>query len=219
MRSTWWVVVLALGHAGCLRSTEYRCSQSEDCGAAGTCEPVGYCSVVDAMCASGARFTDAAGSYANQCVGSGDGGVDGTTIDAAIDAPSPGCPAGYAPLAGAQATHRYRLIQGPANWNSHRTFCTSTSAAAYLAVPGDLPELQAIAALAGAARIWVGISDTAIEGTWVTVQGTPQTFLPWGPGEPDVGSSDDCVLVDRGQSTMADERCNQQLVAVCECEP
>lgn len=217
MRSTWWIVVLSLAHAACLRSTEYRCATSAECGTAGTCEAVGYCSVIDSSCDSGGRFTDAAGSYANQCVGAGSpdaGIVDGTLP---IDAPSAGCPSGYATLTGGQPTHQYRRIPA-ANWNAHKAFCTSTIPAAYLAVPDDLAELQALVTLAAAARLWVGVTDAATEGTWLTVKGAPQTFLPWGPGEPDGGGSDDCVEVHRDDSKIYDERCNAQNVAVCECE-
>jgi len=50
--------------AGCLRTTEYRCSSSGQCGTGGTCESTGYCSFADTSC--GQRYGNEAGPYANQ---------------------------------------------------------------------------------------------------------------------------------------------------------
>jgi hypothetical protein len=52
------------------------------CGPGGTCEPNGLCSVPDATCPSGRRFTDVAGELSNQCVGG-----EQPMVDAAVDAP------------------------------------------------------------------------------------------------------------------------------------
>jgi hypothetical protein len=216
--------VLSLMSAACLRTTEFHCSANSECGAQGVCAPMGLCSVVDTNCTSGLRYSDTAGSQANQCVG-GNGGVDAaidspSTIDSAIDATSGGCPAGYNTLTGGQGTHRYRLLSGPDDWATQRAFCTATTASAYLAIPDDLAELNAIATLSGASHTWVGISDLATENTFVTVKYTPQTFLPWVSGAPDNGPpAENCVEIASATSTMNDERCNTQFVAVCECEP
>jgi len=224
------IVMLAMGSGACLRSTEYRCSTNAECGAGGTCETVGYCSFADGQCPSGERFGPSAGELANQCTGSTgtDGGLIDSpidspmTIDAAIDAPiTVGCPGNYATITGGQGTHRYRLIGGAANWNQQRDFCVATTASAYLAVPDDLGELQALATLAAVSRFWVGITDSAVENTWLTTKaGAPATFLPWVTGAPDdQNPGEDCVEVVTATSQINDERCNTQYVAVCECEP
>ena len=224
MRASWLIVVtFALGSAACLRGTEYRCSSNTECGAGGTCESVGFCSFPDMDCSSGERFGDSAGTLANQCTGTTgiDGGlIDGPRIDGPmIDAPPAGCPGNYATIAGGQGTHRYRLVPS-ANWNQQRDMCVATTSSAYLAIPDDLGELQALATLAGAARFWVGITDSATENTFLTTKGAPATFLPWAPGAPDNGGpGEDCVEGITATSQINDERCNTQYVAVCECEP
>jgi hypothetical protein len=206
--------------AGCLRTTEYRCSTSAQCGAGGTCEPIGYCSFPDPVC--GHRFGDSAGPYADQCVGmqGGDAGVDGRPIDAP---PVGGCPAGYNPLPGAPNGHRYRRLGTAQTWVMQAAACTQTSASAYLAVPDNAAELAELATIANDTPFWIGITDSAVNGTFVTVRGAPAPFLSFGAGEPDnnVNPPEDCVLA-TSSTQMADDRCdngNAKFVAVCECEP
>ena len=223
MRASWiLIVVIAAGAGACLRSTVYRCSTNTECGTGGSCESVGFCSFPDTGCATGERFGDSAGPLANQCTGTSglDGGLtDSPPIDGVmIDSSTTGCPGDYVTITGGQGTHRYRILP-TGNWMQQRDMCVATTTSAYLAIPDGLGELQALAAFAGATPFWVGITDSVNEGTWVTVKGTPQTFLPWDSGSPSNGNnSDDCV---EGVSAtqLNDERCNTQNVAVCECEP
>lgn len=224
MRASWILVVtFALGAGGCLRGTEYRCSTNTECGAGGTCESVGFCSFPDMDCTSGGRFGDSAGTLANQCTGSTgiDGGlIDGPRIDAPmIDAPPAGCPGNYVTIAGGQGTHRYRVLTS-GNWNQLNTQCIATTTSAYLAIPDDAAELQALATVAVQAQFWVGITDAVTEGTWRNTKGATQTFLPWEPGAPVLtpNNQEDCVKGISGTQIL-DERCNQGFVGVCECEP
>ncbi|MFN0249640.1 MAG: C-type lectin domain-containing protein [Kofleriaceae bacterium] len=217
------VALVATITAGCLRTTAFQCETNSECGAGGTCEPVGYCSVIDPACASGSRFSDTAGSRANQCV-EGSSLVDGATDspvggDAPSDAPNVGCPGTYATISGGQAGRVYRLVTS-SNWDTHRAFCAATSASAYLAIPDDLGELQAIATLAATPRFWIGISDLATENTWLTTKGAAAVFLPWETNAPDNGPPpENCVEMVSATSQINDERCNTQMPAVCECEP
>ena len=219
------MLLVALLSASCLRDTSFKCTTNAECGTGGTCElDVNYCSVADSMCPSGARFGASAGSYANQCVGDGgsaDAGTDSSGgTDAPVDAPVVGCPAGYTTIAGGQANHLYRLVNTSENWQTQRAFCTSTTSSAYLAIPDDLAELNAIAALSAASQSWVGISDSATENTFLNVKGMTQTFLPWDSGQPDdAGPGEDCVTIQTSSSKLRDERCGNKLRAVCECEP
>jgi hypothetical protein len=75
-----FAVVLAL--AGCLRNTSHQCSDEQECGLAGVCEPSGFCSFADGDCPDGRRYGDGAGPLAGACVAAEpgpDGGDDGNT--------------------------------------------------------------------------------------------------------------------------------------------
>jgi hypothetical protein len=211
--------------ASCLRSTSFRCTGDAQCtgAAGGRCElQIGYCSFSDGSCASGSRFGDQSGPYAGKCVGE-EGGPDGA-IDAAvdgtdgtIDTPPVGCPGTYAPLAGV-ATHVYRVITAAGTWTSQRATCMAENG--YLAEPDDVAELAAINMAAGPNEIWVGVTDQAVEGTFVTGRGGAVTFLPWTTGEPDnmPAGGADCVF-SSATGMYADDRCSTLRRAVCECEP
>ena len=225
MRTSWFFVgALAASSAACLRNTEYRCSTNSECGTGGTCESIGFCSFPDGTCTSGERFGDSAGSLANQCTGSTgqDGGPIDTPsgIDAAIDSPAAGCPGNYVTITGGQGTHRYRLMTS-VNWNQLNDMCKATTTSAYLAIPDDITELQALATVAAQSPFWVGVTDDLIEGTWVTTKGTAQTFLPWQNGAPNLSGNnqDDCVEANMATAQFKDERCNSGRVGLCECEP
>lgn len=225
MRTSWiFVVALAATSTGCLRSTEYRCSTSSECGTGGSCESIGFCSFPDGTCSSGERFTDSAGSLANQCTGSTgqDGGPIDTPsgIDAAIDSSAAGCPGNYVTITGGQGTHRYRLMTS-GNWGQLNDMCKATTSSAYLAIPDDPAELQALATVAAQSPFWVGVTDDPTEGVWVTTKGTAQTYLPWQTGAPNLVSNnqDDCVEVNMATLQFKDERCNNGRVGLCECEP
>jgi hypothetical protein len=209
------VSLLVIALAGCLRSTEFKCQTSTQCGTDGVCESTGFCSLPDPDC--GRRYSPSAGSLANQCVNGGvDAGVDGTTTDAPAD--TPGHCAGFQTLSG--APHTYKLVTQAASWDAQVTACTGIDASAYLAIPDDANELAAITTLAGgSAPFWVGVSDRSNEGQWQTVKSTAQTFLPWAPGYPTTSPPNntfDCVRTATNQ--FADDKCNVQVPAICECE-
>lgn len=220
--------VLASSSVACLRRTEFQCTTSADCGPGGTCQISGHCSVTDSACASNQRYSDSAGENAGQCVDNG-GVVDALPPSDAADSDAPplddapgACP-GYNAITGGQAGHVYQLVTTTRNWPNQRDFCTSTSASAYLAIPDDQDELEAMVDLATSTRFWVGISDQATEGQWRNVLGDTQTFLPWRPGNPSVtiNNIDDCVYGrNSNPATIGDDRCmSTQLPAICECVP
>jgi hypothetical protein len=218
-----FVVVIAALLGGCLRSTEFHCIDSTQCGG-GTCQSVGFCSFSDSGCASGQRFGESAGTYAGQCTDGGggdDAGVDAMD-DAAIDAPidmMPACPATYAAVTGGPANRVYRLINTPAAWDAQRTACADDGANAYLAIPDDAAELMAINTLVPSGNDWwIGVGDAANEGTYVNVKGVTQTFLPWDMNQPNNINNADCVEVHQNNRTWNDTTCSTPSRALCECE-
>ncbi len=213
MRAT---LVTAMLASGCIRAAAFECTSDPQCtraGVQGTCESVGFCSFPDDTCASGHRFGDVSGKYTQQCVG------DGASIDGGITIPDGlGCPVGYATLSGIP-NRAYRRIGTASAWQDQVTACQADGANVYLAVPDNATELQAILTLASS-DVWVGVSDIAVEGSFVTVLGAAATFLPWAAGQPDnSGGGSDCVTALSASATYDDKRCSNAAIAVCECEP
>jgi hypothetical protein len=222
------VLLCVIASAGCLRQTEYRCSDDTSCGTGGQCETNGYCSVGDPECSSGRRYHVTAGALGGSCV-EGSVMVDAAptidtnmvTADASFDAAPGTCPAGYAPLTGGQAGHMYKVVNANAGWMAQHNGCKLTTASAYLAIPDDANELQAMDALIGGSAVyWVGISDLDMDTVWKTVLGDTQTFLPWDPPAPDNQNPGEyCVTALAASHEFNDDRCNSNKPAICECAP
>lgn len=208
---------------GCLRSTEYKCTSNDQCGASGVCEAsVGFCSFPDPQC--GRRFGDSAGALAGACVGGNllDGGVDGQVVhdgpgtDARPVDGGDTCP-GYAAIGG--SAHRYKLVASDA-WNNQRSACSGSAPLTYLAIPDDAGEVTALDSLAGSGLYWVGISESG--GTFPTVKGGNQTFFQWAPGQPNSTGNSHCVEITASGSSAGQfdlGRCSDARPAICECEP
>lgn len=220
-----------LATSACLRTTEYRCSGDTSCSGGGICEATGYCSFVDPDCSSGRRYTDSAGSLAGTCTSGGGGSddadvtptdtatdtvTDGSTTDTPVTA---GCPAGYVTVAGAEAGHLYRVLTAPDDFDAQEAACQLTTAKAHLFAPADLAELTAIDTLVGATPYWTGINDKATQGTYVNTFGMAQTYLPWAAGNPSSQAMDQCSYALSVLHQIAEDRCNTNLPAVCECVP
>jgi hypothetical protein len=214
--------------AGCLRKTEYKCTESTQCGAGGQCEDTGFCSFADSSCDSGRKYGEFSGStFSNECVGGmalTDGGVDGTPGDGMMDGSTTGCPGTYSTTIG---THKYRKITAGA-WSAQVTACAADGSNAYLAVPNDQSELTAIIAASNVAITWVGYDDQTTENAYVAVRGAAindqNAMWDSGNNEPDNmpssgGGQADCVTADMGAGRLADDKCGDPFPAVCECEP
>ncbi len=203
------IAVLVLA-TGCLRDTEFHCTDSSECGANGECEANGFCSVPDPNCVDGRRYTSYSGSLTNQCVTS-DGGLPGEG--------GMGCSPGFLPLPGVPG-HLYFAVPA-ADFTTQRTTCAALGGITYLAIPDDAAELAAIVNAGGQPAIWVGIDDEVVEGMYVTVRGQPATYLPWAPGQPDNKGpppGEDCIAA-LSSNQYDDQDCTQSLSALCECEP
>jgi hypothetical protein len=209
-------LVTALIASGCLKPAAFECASDPQCtraGAQGTCEAVGFCSFPDATCTSGSRFGDVSGKYTQQCVGeAGDAPDGGVTVPDGL-----GCLVGYATLTGVP-DRAYRRIDTSTSWEGQVAACRADGANVYLAIPDDATELQAILTLASS-DVWVGISDIATEGSFVTVLGGVPASPPWAAMQPDDLGGSDCVLALSASASYDDRRCSTSAIAVCECEP
>lgn len=212
------IALILAGAAGCLRKTEYRCTDDGQCSG-GMCAD-GFCAFADSSCSGGFRFDDSAGTASNQCVGD----VPNPNPDAPVqpdpDSPSAGCPAGYNAVNG--SAHKYKVLTASEDWPTQHAACKASSPAAYLAIPDDAAELALINTIE-TGTFWIGLNDMQTEGTFVNDKGVTQTFFMWFPGEPDNTGPNgppgggDCVVIETG--LFRDQKCATKHPALCECEP
>jgi hypothetical protein len=152
----------------------------------------------------------------------GCGNVGGDDDAPPVDGPAVGCRANnYDPLSGGTLGHVYLRGTSAVIWYLADDACVATGARAYLAVPNDAAELTALRTLAGA-TFWIGVHDRLNDGMFVEERPNdmvaPATFLPWATGEPDGGTSQDCVAATA--TTISTEACDVAARPfVCECEP
>lgn len=99
--------------------------------------------------------------------------------------------AGYVPLNGVVGQQCSMYFINPASQNAALSEQDAQQLGAHLVVFNDAAENTAVVAALNAAGIisansavWVGYTDQASEGNWVTLDGTPMSYLNWNGGEP-----------------------------------
>jgi hypothetical protein len=192
----------AVAATGCLRDTAFTCIQDADCEAMGHCEAVGFCSVGDAGCATGRRFSESAGQ-----------GLASTCVPATAGSAGR-CPADH--VAVGSSGHRYKRL-GAVTWDQARAMCEQASAATYLLIPDDAAELAGLATIASP-PFWIGLDDLAAPGTFMTAKNVRAAFTPWAMGEPSTRAGADCVRA-TSATQIATDLCSTRRAAICECEP
>ena len=68
----------------------------------------------------------------------------------------------------------------------------------------------------GAGQYWIGLSDTAVEGTYVWTDGLEATYTDWGNGKPSAGNTEDCVRLMSGFGVWNDDYCRRKRAYICE---
>jgi len=222
-----FVFVAMATSAGCLKSTNFQCDTSAQCGAGGQCEGDGFCSFPSSSCASGRAYGDNSGPNSGECVGGtgGDGGTEPVPGDMGGSEPLPSnCPAtGYDVLPNSGPRGRkYKLLDTPATWPTHRDFCAATDGT-FMAFPDGTNlanaqlELAALRVLAGDGA-WVGVNDLTTEGSYRTSLNQAVSASTAGlittMGNP---NATDCLVINT--TTLDDADCTTARKAVCECVP
>lgn len=144
-----------------------------------------------------------------------DAHVDDAAFDAPPDSPRAQCPSSYLPIPGGPPNSRYRFAPSLKEFQLARAECLGEGTD--LVVIDDAIERDAVGTWTPAANFWIGIIDSAIEGTWMTVHGATATFLPWATNEPNGGTNENCAI-QAGDNAFYSSKCNNTNAYVCECE-
>jgi cysteine-rich repeat protein len=109
--------------------------------------------------------------------------------------------------------HAYRVFHDPLTWAGARAACEARGA--HLVTVED-PDEQAILAAQGNAVFWIGATDQKEEGRYRWVTGGLVAVPGFSPGEPNGGTSQDCLVM--AADGWRDRRCTDQQPYMCEHE-
>ena len=130
----------------------------------------------------------------------GDGPVDTLAVRACLTEPA------YVTSAGLANTYREGVET--VTWLQARANCMAEDA--------DLWVVESSLEQNAFTGDWTGITDDANENTWVMLDGSVATFLPFLAGQPDGGNAENCIRVD--SLGFEDRACTDLRDYVCECQ-
>ncbi len=146
--------------------------------------------------------------------------IDAMPVDAMpVDAMPVTCPAGYVASGNAAVTSRHRFVDSNTSRANAAADCANDLVGkTFLAIVDSAAENAVLDARAGNRAVWLGMSDRATEGTWITDLGGTQAYFNWASNQPDDFFEEDCAeALDGG--TWNDIDCsNQSRRYVCECD-
>jgi Lectin C-type domain len=143
------------------------------------------------------------------------GPMDAASPDATAPPDAHVCPDDY--TANSANGHAYRFRRSRESWDDAVEECEDEGEGIHLVTIEDESELALVHALVNNTIVWVGASDTAVEGVFMLVTGELATFLPWAIGEPNNSGNEDCVELLAG-TRFNDQGCDTEHAYVCECE-
>ncbi|XP_026103827.1 C-type lectin domain family 17, member A-like [Carassius auratus] len=98
------------------------------------------------------------------------------------------------------------------SWSESRRYCTEKGAD--LIIINNREEQDFVKKISADAKVWIGLTDSDVEGTWKWVDGSTLTSGFWYPREPNGHIREDCTLND--SSGWADYPCSDNYKWICE---
>ncbi|XP_067255442.1 CD209 antigen-like protein C [Chanodichthys erythropterus] len=89
-------------------------------------------------------------------------------------------------------TSFYYMPNETKNWTESRRYCTERGAD--LIIINNREEQDFVKHMSGAAGVWIGLTDSDVEGTWKWVDGSNMTSGFWASREPNGGRAQNCVV-------------------------
>ena len=109
------------------------------------------------------------------------------------------------------------------NWVEALNYCDQLIPGAHLASAGSSPENTFISQLyieqSRHKYVWLGGTDSSVEGNWTWTDGTTFSFTNWGSGEGNDGATHNCLAMDVYWSGYwSDFGCFDALWSICEVD-
>ncbi|XP_051766291.1 CD209 antigen-like protein E isoform X2 [Ctenopharyngodon idella] len=106
----------------------------------------------------------------------------------------------------------YYISSEKKSWTESRKYCTERGAD--LIIINNKEEQDFVKKMSDGALVWIGLTDSDVEGRWKWVDGSTLTSGFWGSGEPNGRTGENCVLTD--SSGWADYPCHGHYQWICE---
>lgn len=219
--STSWVLalltVLTTAATACFQIDGFECGSDDACtrdGTAGRCEPEGVCAYPSDACPSQWRYSPNAGTLADACVPEAEAGgtepfvssssesssesSSGSSQTSSVtgEAPPPTCPGCQSYLSDDRT---FFVCATATTWFDARDAC-SDCGLELASVRSDVENQALRERVPATVQLWLGLSDTEIEGDWRWEDDAALEFEAWAKGEPSMLAEDDCaVLVNSGE--------------------
>jgi hypothetical protein len=102
--------------------------------------------------------------------------------------------------------HAYRVFHDPKTWSAAQQACRGRGGhLASLVVPDTY--------------VWIGATDSAVEGTFPWETGEPSQVANYAPGQPnDLNGGEDCLVREDNNGAWHDSACGQSRPYICELD-
>ncbi|XP_067289227.1 CD209 antigen-like protein E [Pseudorasbora parva] len=114
----------------------------------------------------------------------------------------------------------YYISNETKNWTESRRYCTARRAD--LIIINNKEEQDFVKNISDGTSVWIGLTDSDVEGRWKWVDGSSLNSSFWASAEPNGGSSENCVLAvdhDRRWPQLLgwiDHQCDEASQWICE---
>ncbi|XP_067248855.1 asialoglycoprotein receptor 1-like [Chanodichthys erythropterus] len=98
------------------------------------------------------------------------------------------------------------------NWTESRRYCTERGAD--LIIINNREEQEFVKKISGGTGVWIGLTDSVVEGRWKWVDGSTLNSGFWETGEPSGSTRENCALLH--PSGWHDYPCNDAFKRICE---
>ncbi|KAA0703933.1 Asialoglycoprotein receptor 2 [Triplophysa tibetana] len=106
----------------------------------------------------------------------------------------------------------YLISSQGKNWTESRSYCRERGAD--LVIINNKEEQDFVSKMTGTENIWIGLSDSDVEGTWKWVDGSTMTLSFWKSTQPDNTRDENCAV--NHISVWSDYMCYVAFRFVCE---
>ncbi|XP_067249324.1 asialoglycoprotein receptor 1-like [Chanodichthys erythropterus] len=106
----------------------------------------------------------------------------------------------------------YFISSEERDWAESRRYCTERGAD--LIIINNREEQEFVKKISGGTGVWIGLTDSDVEGRWKWVDGTNMTSGFWESGEPKGQRAENCALL--FSSGWHDYPCNSAFKSICE---